>query len=127
MQFKLFKHYSSLWFYSKDKATNFNADIEDTNNFKSFKYRAKLLGNTVADGNNEILKNVTIAVPLKCLSNFGTPPEMSLSNYKFELKLKWTNHCVLSAAVADNVNADSNDIVYNIKSTTLYVLIATFQ
>ena len=27
----------SLWFYFKDEATNFNADITNTNNFKSFK------------------------------------------------------------------------------------------
>ena len=60
----------SLWFYSKVEATNFNADNENTNNFKSFKYKAKLLGNTVADGANVILKNATIAVPLKYLSNF---------------------------------------------------------
>ena len=60
----------SLWFYSKVEATNFNADNENTNNFKSFKYKAKLLGNTVADGANVILKNATIAVPLKYVSNF---------------------------------------------------------
>ena len=38
----------SLWFYSKDEVTNFNADITNNNNFKSFEYKAKLLGNTVA-------------------------------------------------------------------------------
>ena len=27
----------SLWFYSKDEAINFNVDITNTNNFKSFK------------------------------------------------------------------------------------------
>ena len=32
----------SLWFYSKDEATNFNADIANTNDFKSFMYKAKL-------------------------------------------------------------------------------------
>ena len=42
----------SLWFYSKDEATNINADIANTNNFKSFKCKAKLLENTEADGNN---------------------------------------------------------------------------
>ena len=30
----------SLWFYSKDEATDFNADIVNTDNFKSFKYKA---------------------------------------------------------------------------------------
>ena len=64
----------SLWFYSKDEATNFNDNIENTDNFKSVKYKAKLLGNIVTQANpneaNAILKNVTIAVPLKYLSIF---------------------------------------------------------
>ena len=38
----------SLWSYSKDKATNFNNNIENMDNFKSFKYKAKLLHKTVA-------------------------------------------------------------------------------
>ena len=38
----------SLWFYSKDEATNFNADIANDNNFKSFMYKAKSLETTVA-------------------------------------------------------------------------------
>ena len=33
----------SLLFYSKDEATNFNADIANDDNFKCFKYKAKLL------------------------------------------------------------------------------------
>ena len=35
-----------------------------------FLYKAKLLENTVAYGANGILRNATIAVPLKYLSNF---------------------------------------------------------
>ena len=31
----------SLWFYSKDAATKFNADIANDNNFKCFMYKAK--------------------------------------------------------------------------------------
>ena len=42
----------SLWFYSKDQATNFNANIANTYTFKSFEYTAKLLENAVANGNN---------------------------------------------------------------------------
>ena len=37
----------SLWFYSKDEATSFNASIANNNYFKSFECKAKLLGNTV--------------------------------------------------------------------------------
>ena len=38
----------SLWFYSKDDATNCNANIVNINNFKSFTYKAKLLKDAVA-------------------------------------------------------------------------------
>ena len=41
-----------MWLYSKDKITNFNADIVNDNNFKSFEYKAKLLGNTTAQADN---------------------------------------------------------------------------
>ena len=39
---------NSLWFHSKDEATNFNNDIENNKNSKSFKYKTKLLVTTVA-------------------------------------------------------------------------------
>ena len=44
----------------KMEVTDFN-DIAD-NDFKSFKYKAKLIGNTEADRTNGILRNTTIAV-----------------------------------------------------------------
>ena len=56
--------------------------------------RNKLLGNTFAQLNpnqaNGILRNATIAVPVKYLSNFWRSLEMPLINCKVELKLKWT-------------------------------------
>ena len=62
----------NLWFYSKDVATNSDANIANTNSFKSFKYKAKLLGNTVAPPSpkqaNIILQIAIFA--LKYLSNF---------------------------------------------------------
>ena len=82
----------SLWFYSNDEATNFNADIANTDNFKSFKYKAKLLTNTVTDTANGILKNTTIAVPLKYLSNCWRSFEVALMNCRVELKLTCTRY-----------------------------------
>ena len=38
----------SLWFHLQDEATDFNADIPNDNNFKSFEYQSKLLGYAVA-------------------------------------------------------------------------------
>ena len=61
----------SLWFNWKDEATDFNNNIENTDDFKSFKNKAKLLGNTDDDRAIGILKNAIIVVPLKKLSNFG--------------------------------------------------------
>ena len=60
----------SLRFYSKDKATDFNVDITHTNSFTSFKYKAKLVGNTETDGANRISRNAIIAVTLKHLNSF---------------------------------------------------------
>ena len=57
--------------YFKDEATNFKTDVVNDNKFKSFKYNAKLLENTVADGANAVSRNATIAVPLNYLSNFS--------------------------------------------------------
>ena len=72
------KNYSdivgNLWFFSKNEVTDFDADIVNNNNFKSFENNTKLLEYTVVqpalNQANGILKNVTISVPLKSLSNF---------------------------------------------------------
>ena len=86
----------SLWFCSKYEATDFNADIANDNKFKSFRYKAKLLGNPVVQPNqdqaNGILRNATIAVLLKYLSNFWRSLEMLSINRKVELKLKWAKY-----------------------------------
>ena len=66
------RHYSetvgSLWFYLVSSADNVN-----NNNFKSFKYNAKSLRNTVTQTDNAangILRKGSIAVLLKYLSKF---------------------------------------------------------
>ena len=59
----------SLWYYSKDEATNFNNNIANTNNFKSFKNKAKLLENTVGQHNpnhaNRILEKCNNCCAIK--------------------------------------------------------------
>ena len=119
----------SLWFNSKDEATDFNANIANTVAFNSFMYKAKLLRETDAqpapNNDNRILKNATTAVPLKYLSNFWRSLEMPLINCKVELKLKWKKHCVLDAAGIDNINANDNNIIFTIKDTKLYDLVVS--
>ena len=38
----------SSWYHFEDEVTAFNNDIENTDDFKRYKYNAKLLGKTVA-------------------------------------------------------------------------------
>ena len=116
-----------LRFYSKDEAPNFNADVANDNNFKPFGYKARLLGKAEADGPNGIPKNIAIPVPLKYLGNFWRPVRMPLINCKIELKLRWTKRCVLLATGADNVDANSNNIILTIKDTKLYVPVVTLS
>ena len=78
----------SLWFYSKDEAANFNANIVSNNNIRSCKCKTGLIGNTVAVEANGILRHATIAMSFKYLCNFGRSLEMPLINCKVELKLK---------------------------------------
>ena len=100
-----------MWFYSKHKAVNFNNNVVSFNNFKSIKYKAKRVENTVLNGGNKILRNATMSVPLKCLSNFWKSLEMPLIKCKAELKLKWTKYYLLSAVVNDNLNDNDNNII----------------
>ena len=77
----------------------------------------------------EFLKNVTIAVPVKYLSNFWRSFEMPLIYCKVELKLRWTKNCVLSVAGTDNTNGnnDDNNIIFTIKDRKLYLSVETLS
>ena len=79
-------------------------------------YKAKLLENTKTEGANGILRNTKIAVTLKYLSKC-----------RVELELKWKNYCFLSAVVANNNDANPNNIIVTIKETKLYVLAVTLS
>ena len=51
---------------------------------------------------------------------------MPLINCKVELKRKWTIHCFRFGGV-DNANANSNNVIFTIKDTELYVLVVICQ
>ena len=128
------KKTGSLWFYSKDEANNFNNNIASTNNFKFFKYKTKLLGNTVAqlasNAVNGILRNATVVVTLKYLSNFWRSIKILLSTCKVELKCKWIKYCVFSAGGKENdinEDANANNIIFTIKYTKFHVLVVTLS
>ena len=76
----------SLQFYSKDEASNFDVDIAINGNFKSLKYKAKLLRDTVADGADGILRDTTIGVRLTYLSSFWQSLEIPLIKIQNKIK-----------------------------------------
>ena len=69
IQLKLFLQDREFMVLFQRWSKNFNADIDNANVFKSFEYKSKLLGDMVAqptpNNNFGILKNTTIAIPLK--------------------------------------------------------------
>ena len=64
---------------------------------------------------------------LKYLSNFQRSLEMALINCEVELKLKWTNCCVFSAAGVDNVINRDGKVIFTIKDTKLYFPVVTLS
>ena len=52
---------------------------------------------------------------------------MSLINCKVEVKLEWIKCCYLSATGADNANDNSNNTIFTIKDTKLYVPVLTLS
>ena len=112
----------TLWQYCKDiPARNVNDEIIvfDANNLTdSFKFKAKITGQT---GNNG-KKEVEIMVLLKYLSNFWRTLEMPLINCEVNLILTWTSTCVLISTAAQNQAA-----TFAITDTKLYVPVLTLS
>ena len=50
---------------------------------------------------------------------------MPLINCKVKLKPKWTKQCVLFVLGTENIDANSNNVVFTTKDTKLYVPVAT--
>ena len=65
-------------------------------------------------------------MPLNYISDFWRSFEMPLINCKVELKLKSTKYCVLTATGAHNFDSNSNNFIFTIKDTKLYVSVETF-
>ena len=113
----------SLWQYCKDIPARNDANndiiVFDVNNITdSFKFKAKITGQT---GNNGT-KDVEIMVPLKYLSNFWRTLEMRLINCEVNLILTWSSTCVFIATGVQNQNA-----TFEITDTKLYVPVVTLS
>ena len=112
----------SLWQYCKDiparDANNIIEEFTESNTTDSFKFKAKITGQTRNDGT----KDVKIIVPLKYLRNFWRTLEMPLINCEVNLILTWSSTCVLIATNIPNQNA-----TFAITDTKLYVLVVTLS
>ena len=100
---------ATLYQYKRDEPPEANA-LNDltTNTSSSFKYKVKLLGNPVLDG-NIAKRSVKVVVPLKFLSNFFRSLEMPLINCKIKLL------------------TDAVDAVFIINDTKMYVPVVTLS
>ena len=116
------KSTGSLWQYCKDiPARNANDEITEFtlgNTPDSFKFKAKITGQTEDDGT----KDVEIMVPLKYLSNFWRTLEMLLINCEVNLILKWSSACVIIAT-----NILNQAAIFEITDTKLYVPVVTLS
>ena len=112
----------SLWQYCKDiPARNVNNEIivfDANNTTDSFKFKAKITGQTGNDGT----KDVQTMVPLKYLSNFWRTLEMPLINCEVNIISTWSSSCVLIATGVQNQNA-----TIAITDTKLYVPVVTLS
>ena len=109
----------SFWFYSKDDANEFNADITNNNNLKSFMCKKKLLGDTEPNVANGILKSTNNDMLLKYLNNIWRMRNRTLINCKVGLKLKWKKYYVLALSGTDNIDVDDDYIIFTIKDTII--------
>ena len=112
----------SLWQYCKDiparDANNIIEEFAGGNTNDSFKFKAKITGQTGNDGT----KDVEIIVPLKHLSNFWRSLEMPLINCEVNLILTWSSTCILFATNILNQNA-----TFAITDAKLYVPVVTLS
>ena len=112
----------SLWQYCKDipalDANNEITNFTEDNLTDSFKFKAKIIGETGNDGT----KDVKIMVPLKYLSNFWRTLEMPLINCEVNLILTWSSTCVLIAT-----NIQNQAAAFTITDTKLYVPVVTLS
>ena len=113
----------SLWIYCKDiparnDANNAIIIFSEDNITDSFKFKAKITGQTRDNGR----KDVEIMVPLKYLSNFWRTLEMPLINCEVNLILTWSSTCALVSTNIQNQNA-----TFAITSTKHYVRVVTLS
>ena len=100
----------NLWQYYRDEPN------KNLVNYKSFKFKIKIIGRTHAGGNE---KDVQIMVPLKYLSNFCRTLEIALINCEVSLISTWSSSCVISNSTGEGT--------FKISDTKLCVPVVTLS
>ena len=93
-------------------------DFTSTDTTDSFKFKAKITGQTYNNGRID----VEIMVPLKYLSNFSITLEMPLINYEVELILYRSANCVIISTNVANQNP-----WFTITETKFYFAVVTLS
>ena len=99
----------SLWQVKRDQSPLTNAGNPDnvsTANSTSFKYKSSFF-ELLEAADNEVFKNVKIAVPTKYLSNFWRSLEMPLTA---KVISDWTKDCLMST-IADTAVKITNTVI----------------
>ena len=86
------------------------------------KYFLKIDGTTLDD-----TEDLDLVTPMYHLLGWNSNYCGTTGSFKVELKIKWTNHCVLWAKGNDDDDANSNSIIITIKDTKLYVPVVTLS
>ena len=99
----------SLWQFKREEVPANIADLT-IDNSESFKHKAAIGKSSV--------KDTTIVVPLKYLSNFWRSLEILLINCKAHLELNWIEDCILSSS-GDSAKFEITDAKLHVPIVTL--------
>ena len=91
------------------KDTGNAANVTKLNSI-SFKYKSSIK-NLAAVGNNGVLRNAKIVVPLRYLANIFRSSQIPLINCKIHLELNRSKYCVMSDTAGDTAFKTTNTCV----------------
>ena len=98
----------TLWNFMRNETNGYNAIAID--NLKSYNYKQ------VVTGDNGVLNDINITVPLKYLSNFFRSLEMPLINCKLVVELNWKKQCILTTTELNNANVNNSYVNFVINN-----------
>ena len=126
------KTIDSLCNYYREELSDDNNpnNFPNTNVGNAFEYKNKITGNT----NNQGIKDVELAIPLKYLGNFSRALSIPLISCEIFLELKWNKNCVITSleqrqvdAGPPAVNGTTTGATLSINNCKFYVPVVTLS